>query len=149
VYDIGSHYSCNRFEGAYRIDTSVRPDKACETVVAVKQLMQAVKTGRKKVTDAEVFQAINRKNAFLPEDYRHNEAIINNLINDVELQNRNADYLNEYIRAYNRVTAAKAQAALERCFFPEKLFTVIVGKKEAILPAFQEAGIEVTVVDRW
>jgi hypothetical protein len=46
------------------------------------------------------------------------------------------------------VTVAQVQAALGRWLFPEKLFTVIVGKKENILPAFQKAGIKVTVMEQ-
>jgi zinc protease len=146
AYDIASGYFCQRLGGVYQINTRVRPDQACETVVTIKQIMRALKTGQKKVTEEEVFKLINRANALYPESFRYKDAIITSLIENVELKNHAANYFNQYIVAYNRVTAAKAQAALERWLFPEKLFTVIVGKKEDILPAFQKTGIKVDVV---
>lgn len=146
VYDIDSQYFCGRLGGAFRITTSVKPDKACETVAAIKQMVQGVKTGTRKLTPAEVDKVINQRNAFYPEQYRDPEALIDSLVYLVELKNRAVNYHNQYIASYNKVTAVSAQAALERWLTPEKMFTVIVGKKEDILPTFQKANIPVTVV---
>ena len=146
VYDISSKYFCNRSGGAFRIITSVRPDKACETVSAIKEMVQAIKTGQRKLIHTEVFRVINHKNAFFPESYRDKEEIIEDLIDNFEMKKHDMNYLNQYIASYNRVTAATAQTALKQLLFPEKMLTVIVGNKEAILPAFQEANIAVTVV---
>lgn len=146
VYDVSSGYACNPLGGQYYIRTSVKPEQAYETVGAIKKVLEDVKAGQKTITDTEIFQIINQRNAFFPENFRNKDDVIQNLIYNVELRKRNTDYLNQYIQRYNRVTAAKAQAALARDLFPEKLCTVVVGKKENILPGFQQAGIAMTVV---
>jgi zinc protease len=133
--------------GAYFINTSVKPEKAYETITTITQIMSDVKTRKQKINKHEVFKIVNQRNAFFPEAFRYNESIITNLIMNVEFKDRDPSYLNEYIRLYNTVTAAKAQKAFSKYAFPEKLFTVIVGKKEAVLPAFQEQGIMVKVIE--
>lgn len=147
AYDIYADFFNHPLGGVYFINTSVKPDKAYDTIATIKQIMSDLKNGIQKITEKEVFKIVNQRNAFFPEAFRYNESIITNLIMNVEFKDRNPNYLNEYIRLYNQVTAAKAQQAFTKYSFPEKLFTVIVGKKEAILPAFQEQGIKVKVID--
>lgn len=146
VYDIDAQYEHKRLGSAFRITTSVKSERSCETVAAIKQTLQAIKSGERKVTAAEVFRVVNHMNAFYPEQYRDQQEIVNNLVYNLEIKQRDADYLKQYIASYNKVTAASAQAALERWLFPEKMLTVIVGKKEDILPSFQKANLAVTVV---
>ena len=147
AYDISADFFNRPLGGAYFITTSVKPERAFDTVATIKRIMSDVKTGRKRFSEEEVFKVINQRNAFFPEAFRHRDSVIRNLIANVELKKRDPDYLNHYIRIYNRVTAAKAQKAFAKHAFPEKFFTVIVGKKEALLPQFLEAGIEVKVIE--
>lgn len=147
AYDISAGFFNQPLGGAYFISTSVKPDKAYETIETIKKIMSDVKTGKKKISETEVFKIVNQRNAFFPEAFRYNESIINNLIANVELKGRDPNYLNQYIRLYNKVTAKKVQKAFAKYTFPEKFFTVIVGKKEEILPRFIEAGIEVKVIE--
>lgn len=147
AYDIYADFFNHRLGGAYFINTSVKPEQACETITTIKQIMSDLKNGTQKITETEVFKIVNQRNAFFPEAFRYNESIITNLIMNVEFKDRDPNYLNKYIRLYNTVTAAKAQKAFTKYSFPEKLFNVIVGKKEAILPAFQEQGLKVKVIE--
>lgn len=147
AYDIYADFFNHQLGGAYFISTSVKPEKAYETISTITQIMSDVKNHKLKISETEVFKIVNQRNAFFPEAFRYNESIITNLIMNVEFKDRDPNYLNEYIRLYNQVTAAKAQQAFAKYSFPEKLFTVIVGKKEAILPAFQEQGIKVEIID--
>lgn len=147
AYDIYADFFNHKLGGAYFINTSVKPEKAYETITTITQIMSDVKNRKQKINKHEVFKIVNQRNAFFPEAFRYNESIITNLIMNVEFKDRDPSYLNEYIRLYNTVTAAKAQKAFSKYAFPEKLFTVIVGKKEAVLPAFQEQGIMVKVIE--
>lgn len=147
AYDISAGFFNQPLGGAYFISTSVKPDKAYETIETIKKIMSDVKTGKKKILESEVFKIVNQRNAFFPEAFRYNESIIESLIANVELKDRDPDYLNKYIRLYNQVTAKKAQNAFAKYTYPEKFFTVIVGKKEEILPKFKEKGIEVKVIE--
>ncbi len=147
AYDIYAEYFNQPLGGAYFISTGVKPEKAFETIETVKKIMLDLKTGKKKISEAEVFKIINQRNAFFPEAFRHKENVIRNLISNVELKGRDPYYLNQYIRLYNRVTAKKAQKAFAKYTFPEKFFTVVVGKEEEILPKFKEKGMEVKVIE--
>jgi zinc protease len=146
AYAIDADYSCAALGGAYFVSTSVKPEKACETIEIIKQLITALKTGKRKIGQSEVGKIINYWNAFFPESFRDKDKIIANVMYGTEIKKWDADWLNQYIRAYNRVTAAEAQEAFTKYLFPEKLFTVIVGKSEDILPQFTERGMKVKVI---
>jgi zinc protease len=146
AYAIGADYFCASLGGAYFVSTSVKPEKACETIETIKQLTIDLKTGKRKIGENEVDKILNYWNAFFPESFRDKDKIIENVIYCVEIKKRDADWLNQYIQAYNRVAAAKAREAFTKYIFPEKIFTVIVGKQEDILPQFKERGIGVRVI---
>lgn len=146
AYDISSDFFNQPLGGAYYISTSVKPDKAYDTIDTIKTILTDLKTGNRRITDTEVFKVVNQRNAFFPEAFRDNDSIINNLIMNVEFKKRDPDYLNQYIKLFNTITAGEAQNAFSKYTFPEKFFTVIVGKKEMILPEFQKRQVAVEVV---
>lgn len=147
AYNIDSQILYQPLGGAFIIDTSVKPDTAFETVEAVRRIMYDLKTGKQKIDPTAVFNEINQFNLLLPESLRDDDKLIWENIVNIERKKRDKDYFNRFIQSYNKVTAADAQHAAAQYFYPEKLFTVIVGKKETILPQFEKAGVEVEVVN--
>jgi zinc protease len=133
--------------GTFAIETSVKPDKAWETVDTVRKIMADLKNGKQKINQAEVFKEINRFNVLLPESYRNQDRLIWDTIVNIEIRKRNRNYFNQYIQLYNNVTAESVNQAFAQYFYPERLFTVIVGKKEVLLPQFKAANIAVEVVE--
>lgn len=147
AYDISADFFNQPLGGAYYIGTSVKPDKTYETIDTIKKIMIDLKTDNRKLTESEVFKVVNQRNAFFPEAFRDNDSIIYNLIMNVEFKKRDPDYLNQYIRLFNTITAEEAQKAFMKYTFPEKFFTVVVGKKELILPDFQKRKVDVEIVE--
>lgn len=144
IYSSAEHYESG---GIYIIDTNVAPERACESLDLIREQMQLLKTGEAPITEAELFSYINYFNAFFPQAYQYPIDVMAALIYRMEFLGDDANYINDYIARYNSVTAAKAQAVFQETVFPENLFTVIVGNKEQILPAFTEKGIDVEVID--
>jgi zinc protease len=147
AYDIDSEITYLPLGGTFSVSTSVNPDKVFETVEAVRKIMTDLMAGKLKMSDAEVFKEINRFNALLPESYRDRDSLIWDTILNTEVKKRDKNYINQYIQLYNEVTAEKAEQAFTKYFFPEKLFTVIVGNKETVLPQLKEAGVTVELIE--
>ncbi|MTI61682.1 MAG: insulinase family protein [Firmicutes bacterium] len=146
VYNIGSYVRYNKLAGDFIIDTNVRPQKACETIEMVKGIMNSIKDGSQAIKDKEVYKIINRWNAHYPQNYRYIEDVFISIIYNIELMNRDVDYINKYVEEYNKVDGQQAQEVFVEYTYPERFLTVIVGKKEDILPTFKEKGIDVEVV---
>lgn len=147
AYGIYSAIYAPSLGGAYHINTSVPPDKALETIESIQRIMAALQLDQGSFEPDEVFQIINLRNAFFPAVYRQPDEVLRSMIYQVELKRRSEAYLNQYIKQYNKVTAAKARRIFAEYVFPEKIFTVIVGKKEDLLPQFEAKGILVDVIE--
>lgn len=147
AYGIHSAIYAPSLGGAYHVNTSVPPDKALETIESIRRMMVDLQSDSASLAEEEVFQVINLRNAFFPAVYRQADEVLQSVIYQIELKQRSENYLNQYIKAYNKVTAESAGRVFSNYVFPEKIFTVIVGQKEALLPQFEIAGIPVDVIE--
>ncbi len=147
VYGISSAYQLYDSGGLYFITTDVAPEKAYETREAIKAEMLAIKEGKKAISENELFRIVNLYNAFFPRTYKEEITVLADIMYAREILGESDNYINEYIEEYNNLTAAQVQEVFARDTFPERFLTVIVGRKEDILPAFQEQGIEVELVE--
>lgn len=147
VYGIYSGVSYRLLGGLYYISTDVTPDKAYETMEAIKEEMLAIKEGRQRISEEELFRNVNLYNALFPKSYKNQINVLSDLMFDIEVMGKGEDSLNDFIREYNSLTADQVQEVFAKHTFPEKILTVIVGRKEDILPVFQEQGLEVEVVE--
>ncbi|MFW6238035.1 MAG: M16 family metallopeptidase [Halanaerobiales bacterium] len=145
VYNVSSNYSDRELGGTYVVETSVRPDKARETTELIRDEIEMIVSGEEEITGEEIYNIVNKKNAFFPEDYRYKEDVFESEVYNIELEDREPGYLNRYVQTYNQATAAEINEVFKKYIAPEKFLTVIVGKKEDVLPAFEEEGIEVEV----
>lgn len=109
--------------------------------------MLAIKEGKKAISENELFRIVNLYNAFFPRTYKEEITVLADIMYAREILGESDNYINEYIEEYNNLTAAQVQEVFARDTFPERFLTVIVGRKEDILPAFQEQGIEVELVE--
>lgn len=147
VYGIYSGVSFNKLGGLYYITTDVAPEKAYETMGEIKDEMLVIKEGKKKISEDELFRIVNLYNAFFPKTYKEQISILTEIMYAREILGEEENYLNDFIEEYNELTAARVQEVFTQDTFPERFLTVIVGKKEDVLPAFQEQGIEVEVIE--
>lgn len=147
VYGIAANDQYNQLGGAYYISTEVKPENAYQAIEGIKEEMSLIKNGEKKIKENELFKIINLYNAFFPKSYKTKLSVINRVIRDVELQGRDIDYINKVIEEYNQLSASKAQKVFAEYSYPQRFLTVIVGRKEEILPQFEEQGIDVEVVE--
>jgi zinc protease len=147
VYGIYANDTYNQLGGVYYISTEVKPENTYQAIEAIKEEMTLIKSGEKKIKEGELFKIINLYNAFYPKSYKSKLNVINRVIYNVELQDRDADYINKVIEEYNHLSASKAQEVFAKYTYPKRFLTVIVGKKEDILAQFEEQGINVEVVE--
>ena len=147
VYGIYSGVTYNQQGGLYYISTDVAPDKACEILAAVRAEMLAIKEGEEKISAEELFKNVNLYNAFFPKSYTNQISVLAKLMFDQEIMDKEKDSINNFIKAYNDLTPAQVQEVFVKHTLPERFFTLIVGKKADILPAFQEQGLAVEVIE--
>ncbi|ADL13014.1 M16 family metallopeptidase [Acetohalobium arabaticum] len=147
VYSVYSRDNYYELGGDYYITTEVKPAKSDETIAAIKKEMLSIKRGKNKISEDELFKIINRYNALFPKVYNSKLSILNKVIYNAEIRDRKPNYMNEYIQEYNNLDAATAQKVFAEYTYPNRFLTVIVGKKQDILPEFENQGIDVEVVE--
>jgi len=147
VYGIYSGVTYNRQGGLYYITTDVAPEKVYDTMEAIKKEILAIKAGTAPISEEELFMIVNLYNAFFPKAYTTQIKVLAKLIYDQEILGKGDDSINAVIREYNSLTAARVQEVFAKHTFPERFLTVIVGRKDDILPAFAEQGLAVEVVE--
>lgn len=147
VYGVSAGGSYSDFGGLYSISTDVAPERVWETREIVRDEMVAIKSGNSPITEEELFIHINFYNAFFPQTYRHQINVMSELLYDIEVLGKDDNSINDFIAEYNALTAEEAQRVFSEHSYPDRFFTVIVGQKDQVLPAFVEQGIEVEVID--
>jgi zinc protease len=147
VYGIYAGVSYNRQGGLYYISTDVAPEKSFATMEAIKAEMLAIKEGKQKINEEELFRTINLYNAFFPKAYDTQIRVLAQLMYDQEIMGIGENSINNRIKDYNSLTASQVQKVFSEHTFPERFLTVIVGRKDDILPAFEEKGIAVEVLE--
>ncbi len=147
VYGIYSAVNYYQLGGLYYITTDVAPDKAYETMEAIKEEMLVIKEGHQPISKEELFRNVNLYNALFPKSYKKQINILAELMYDIEVVGKGEDAINDFIQEYNSLSAEQVQAVFADYTYPERFLTVIVGRKEDILPAFQKQGLEVEVVE--
>ncbi len=147
VYEIYSSYVDKKTGGYYVLNTSVKPEKTYTALESIKKEIEKITRGKDKLTEGEIFEIVNRRNAFFPKSYSRKEDLLQSVIFNIEFKERDKNYVNKYIQAYNILSAEDVNKYFEKYISPGRFLTVIVGKKEDILPQFKENGISVEVVE--
>lgn len=147
VYSVYGDFNNSMNGGDYFVFTEVKPENAYETLQVVKEEMNAITSKTKAITDQELFEMVNLYNAQFPAYYKDVSTVLDNIVFNLEIRKRGKNYLNEFVKQYNKLTAAKVQADFIKYVKPDNFITVIIGKKEAILPQFEEKGIKVEVIE--
>lgn len=147
VYNISANYIDRQYGGHYVLNTSVKAEKAYTAIKSVKEEIKKITDGQEKITNGEIFDIINRRNAFFPENFRHKEEIMESVIYNLEFKSRENSYINKYIQGYNMLSLEDVNKYFKKYIYPEKFLTVIVGKKEDILPEFKKNNISVEVIN--
>lgn len=147
VYGTNAQTRYNDNGGSYFINLSLDPTKALAGMKAVKEEMLKIKSKENPFKEEELFENINLYNAVFPKSYQHQIDVLDEIVYQKEFYNDSDDYLNDFIEQYNGLEVEEVQQIFAEELYPEILFTVIVGPKEKILPQFEEAGLEVEVID--
>jgi zinc protease len=147
VYGINAQTRYHQFGGAYLINLSLDPQKALLGMEAVKKEIQKIKNETEPLKKEELFENINLYNAVFPKAYQHQIEVLDEIVYQKEFNNKSDDYLNNFIKQYNGLEAADVQKIFAEELYPEIIFTVIVGPAEKIIPQFEEAGMEVEVIE--
>lgn len=147
VYGINAQTRYNDYGGAYSINLSLNPDKTLLGMEAVKNELEKIKEGQAPFTKRELFENVNLYNATFPKAYKEQIAILDQLVYQKEFYNKSDNYLNNYIDQYNGLKVEEVQQIFADNLYPEIIFTVIVGPKADILPQFEDADLEVEVIE--
>ncbi|TDX52745.1 M16 family metallopeptidase [Orenia marismortui] len=147
VYGIYAHDSYSQLGGDYYITTEVKADKVYQTMQEIKKEMLAIKEGKRKIKKGELFEIVNLYNAFYPKAYSSKLKVLNQLMYNVEIMNREVDYINDFIEEYNSLSQKEVQKVFSKYSYPNKFITVIVGRKEEILPIFKDKDIDIKVIE--
>jgi zinc protease len=147
VYGINAQTSYNELGGSYFINLSLDPEKALAGMQAVKEEMLKIKNEAQPFKEKELFENINLYNAVFPKAYQHQIDVLDEIIYQKEFNNNSDDYLNNFIKQYNGLEAVEVQNIFAEELYPNILFTVIVGPAEKITSQFEDAGLEVEVIN--
>ncbi len=147
AYGIQSRTAYNQRGGLFFVSTDVDPAKTYDTREAIIEEVLAIQSGIHEITEEELFTNVNMYNALYPQSYRFPISVMGEVIHDIEFRGRDGSSINNFINEYNALTVFDVQQAFTNHAYPDKLLTVIVGRKDLILPGFVAAGIEIEVVD--
>lgn len=147
VYGVNAQTKYNDYGGAYFVNLSVKPERALDSLRAVKEEMRQIKNNENPITDEELFENINLYNAVFPKAYKEKIAVLDELMYQIEIRNKTEDYINNFIDQYNGLSATEVQQIFAEEIYPEIMMTVIVGPKNEIIPVFENAGIDFEVVE--
>ncbi|MEJ6952325.1 M16 family metallopeptidase [Natronospora cellulosivora (SeqCode)] len=147
VYGIGSGMDYRQLGGLFYITTDVAPENAHDTMEAIKSEIYAIKEGENPITEDELFRNVNLYNAHYPKSYRNQISVLTDIMFNVEIMDRDEDYINQFIAEYNDLTAERVQEVFDEHTYPERFFTVIVANKNDVLPVFEEREIEVELIE--
>ncbi|RCW47730.1 MULTISPECIES: pitrilysin family protein [unclassified Halanaerobium] len=147
VYNIYSKYVDKKAGGYYILNTSVKPEKTYLAVESINKEIEKIIQGKEQITEDDIFEIVNRRNVFFPKSYRRKEDLLQSVIFNIEFKERDKNYINKFIQAYNILSAEDVNKYFEKYIYPGRFLTVIVGKKEDILPQFEENSISVEVIE--
>jgi zinc protease len=147
VYAVHSDTDYYKKGGEFTITTGVEPDKTYEVISNIKNEMNKIKNGKEKIKKQELVENINLYNGIFPKYYKTKDEVFSSVLYNLEIRDRGANYLNDFINDYNNITVEKAQQAFEKHTYPAKFFTVIVGNKEDILPSLKKHDLEIKVIN--
>jgi zinc protease len=147
VYGIYAQTKYSDYGGAYFINLSLEPEKALAGMEAVKEEILKIKNGTEKFTEKELFENINLYNAIYPKAYQHQIDVLDQIVYQKEFNNKSDNYINNVIKQYNGLSSEEVQKIFAEELYPEIIFTVIVGPAEKIKPQFEDAGLEVEVLE--
>ena len=147
AYDARSSVSVNNLGGDYTVRTEVKPESAYNAYRGIIDEMRAIKDEVNPISAKELYKTVNFFNALLPKFYSDKTDIINDVMYNMEITRRGADWMNKYIAKYNNMTAGEAQLIFEKKSRPDDFITVILGQKDLIAPQFEEQGISVEIIE--
>jgi len=140
VYGVSAGMQNHEVAGEYFITTSVRYDAIADTIKTVVEEMRAIKDGERPITEEELFEVVNLYNAQFPDAYRDTISILDSVAFNAEIRGRNPNYVNEFIQAYNSLTADVVNQVFSEHAHPDRLFAVIVGLKDKIVEDLERNG---------
>ncbi|GAB6100554.1 pitrilysin family protein [Halanaerocella petrolearia] len=147
VYGIHAKSSYQQLGGVYYVATEAKPSKIDEVIQGIKREMITIKQGEQEITEEELFEVVNLYNALFPKSYQSKLKVLNEVMYNVELRNREVDYMNQFIEKYNTLDQSEVQQVFAQYSRPDQFLTVIVGNKKDILPQFKEQEIDVKVIE--
>lgn len=147
VYGVSSDMSLRQFGGLYYISTDVAPTNAYDAREAIIAEFMSVVEGENPIQDKELFRIVNQYNAFFPQSYKDQINVLTDIMFDIEIMGKDEDPINNFIQEYNNLSASEVQEVFVKNAYPERFLTVIVGRKDEVLPSFEEKGIKVEVIE--
>jgi len=147
VYSVYGDFNSMKSGGDYYVFTEVKPANTYETYMTVKDEMNQIKSLKTSLTAVELATMVNLYNAQFPAYYKDVSTVLDNVVFNTEIRPRGKNYLNDYIKKYNSLTADEIQTAYGKFTYPDRFVTIIIGKKEDILPQFDANGITVEVIE--
>jgi zinc protease len=142
VYGINSSFSTGSYLGNFYVTTTVRYDALADLIKDVKKIMEDIKYYKEPLTSEELFNEVNLYNALFPNAYKDKITVLDSVAFDVEIRKINENYINEFIKMYNSLSAEDVQKAFSRFTYPNNFVTIIVGNKEKIIENLENNGIK-------
>jgi zinc protease len=147
VYNINSQTEYHKYGGVYYINLSVDPEKTYESIKAVKEEMNLVKSAKEPFTEEELFENVNLYNAIFPKAYKEDIAILDKIAYEVEIRGNSDQYINRFIKQYNGLEAEEVQNIFTDDLYPEIIMSVIVGPGEKIADVLEENNVDYEMIN--
>jgi zinc protease len=123
-YSVYSAFAPGLHAGAFTVGLQTRPDQAAQAVAVAKDVVQGFV--REGPTEAELQAAKSNLVGGFALRIDSNRKLLDNVAN-IAWNRLPLDYLSNWTRQIERVSAADVQRAMSRVLQPERMVTVVVG----------------------
>jgi zinc protease len=123
-YSVYSAFAPGLHAGAFTVGLQTRPDQAAQAVAVAKDVVQGFV--REGPTEAELQEAKSNLVGGFALRIDSNRKLLDNVAN-IAWNRLPLDYLSNWTRQIERVSAADVQRAMSRVLQPERMVTVVVG----------------------
>jgi zinc protease len=142
TYDIRSYFDFYRLKGAFEVSTFTRIDSTLGAVQAILDQIKRIRTD--KVSDKELTETKSFYTGYFPLQFETPEQIATQILN-VELYDLGEDYIQNFRKNINAVTADDVLRVAQKYLDPDNIKLVVVSKAEQLKTGLESMGqVEVT-----
>ena len=147
INNINSFVLFRKSGGSYEISFSSNPEDLVKNMDFIKEELNLLKTGERRL-DKDIINetSINISNSFINYYKDKFNLLVDEVYNSI-IWSENHGFVNREFKMLNYSRKDELHEIYTQNIYPETFFNVIVGPKEKIIPQFEEAGIELEIIE--